>query len=440
MLYKFLNKKIVGILILSLITCSILPTSNAMSKVLWPSSMSLYNDAIDLDKIIPATATSSGSKKGLLFTGDPGDIFTLGAGHVAVNMTFSGRGHQFINFLEKLKKRGIKITLILCNDNAPVGLNLKNVPEEFRTPYFYMIDFEAINKDWQKYNFERIVDEYGDIVDSWVIGNEINNQAWNFYGASDTITYTKKYCESFKICYEKIKEKNENADVYIPFDYNWDLPLLRNGDRRQNKELNQYKYNMKEMLGLISENLDKEIDWGVALHPYPSPVDSSTFFSNTYSGYDNSSPIDTEQLMLLTLKNFEVFFKYFTDARYLKNDGTIRNVIISEFGVTSNENERLQAAGIYYMWEKIKDNPFIKCLLYNAQTDLDSNHFGLVRGNLRKKISWAVFKDMDRPGEYIWCKDLLDEVLDEYGYVDVRGRIFNKASESEIKNFLAEQQ
>lgn len=425
-------KNTIPFLIFALLVNIIKPVNASFAKVLWPSSISLYNDTIDLDKILPETATSSGSKKGFLFTGDPKDIFTLGAGHIAVNITLSGIGHAFVEFLQSLKKRGIKITLIVCNDKAPVGLNLKDVPDAFKQPYFYMLDFSANNSDWQRYNFERILDEYGDIADNWILGNEINSQEWNFYGAADSVTYVKKYCETFTICYEKIKEKNENADVYISFDYNWDLPILRYGDRRQDKELSQYKYNMKELLGLISDNLDQSIDWGVALHPYPAPVNSSTFWSDPYTGYDNSSPIGTEQLMLLALKNFEVFFTYFNEKRYLRKDGTIRNVIISEFGVTSNESERLQAAGLYYMWEKIKDNPYIKCLLYNSQTDLDTNHFGLIKENKRKKLSWAVFKDMDRPDEYVWCKDLLDDVLDEYGYIDVNGLIFNKASLSEL--------
>ena len=40
---------------------------------------------------------------------------------------------------------------------------------------------------------------------------------------------------------------------------------------------------------------------------------------------------------------------------------------------------------------------------------------------------------MDKPDEYIWCKDLLDEVLDEYGYVDIDGVVINKASLSSLQ-------
>ena len=427
------NKNLIAILVFAILVNCIYFANENFSRVLWPSTMNLYNDAIDLDKVLPETATSSGSKKGLLLTGNVQDIFTLGAGHVAVNMTLSGQGHTFIQLLQGLKKRGIKITLIVCNDKAPIGINLKDAPDEFKKPYFYMMDFSATNGNWQKYNFDRIVEDYGDYVDNWILGNEINCQTYNFYGAADITDYTKVFCNTFKICYEKIKEKNENADVYISFDQGWDLPQQRKGDRRYNATISKYRYNMKEQLSLINKYLDKEIDWGVSLHPYPAPVDSAIFWDDQYAGYDNSSEIDTEQQILLTLKNFEVFFPYFADKKFLKKDDSFRNVIISEFGLTSNESDKLQAAVLYYMWEKVKDNPFIKCFIYNAQTDLDTYHFGLVRGNLRKKLSWAVFKDMDKPDEYIWCKDLLDEVLDEYGYVDIDGVVINKASLSSLQ-------
>ena len=39
---------------------------------------------------------------------------------------------------------------------------------------------------------------------------------------------------------------------------------------------------------------------------------------------------------------------------------------------------------------------------------------------------------MDKEDESAWCKDLLDEVLDEYGYVDFDKVLFTKASLSEM--------
>ncbi|MBR4313753.1 MAG: hypothetical protein IKP66_02450, partial [Lachnospiraceae bacterium] len=98
-----------------------MPATIFADRILWPSEMQLHNELINLDNILPKDATTSNSKKGFLFSGDPKEIFTLGAGHIAINVTLSGKGHTMIQYLKDLKKRGIKITLILVNDKAPVG-------------------------------------------------------------------------------------------------------------------------------------------------------------------------------------------------------------------------------------------------------------------------------------------------------------------------------
>ncbi len=425
-------KKIAKLIIISIIIGIVSPLSIYADRVLWPSIMNLENEAMTLMNSIPETATSSGSKKGFLFVGDPNDIFTLGAGHIAINVTLSGAGHTFFQHLRELKSRGIKITMILCNDRAPVGVDLRNAPKYYDKPYFYMMDFNAENGEWQKYNFDRIVEDYGDIIDNWILGNEINSQVYNYYGPADINEYTKVYCDTFKICYDKIKSKNENADVYISFDQGWDLPEQRKNDPRFNKKVGLYRYNAKEMIAKINANLPKSVDWGLALHPYPAPVESAKFWDDEYAGYDERAHYEKERPYLITLKNFEVAIEYLGRPAFLRTDGTIRNVIISEFGLTSHDGERVQAAALYYLWEKIKDNDYIKCFLYNALTDLDDYNFGLVSNKNKKRLAWAVFKDMDREYESAWCKDLLDEVLDENDYVDFNTYLFTKASFSEL--------
>lgn len=426
-------KKIVCCLLISLLLQVFAPATIFANRILWPSEMNLDNDLITLDNILPKDATASNSKKGFLFSGDPKEIFTLGAGHIAINVTLSGKGHTMIQYLQGLKKRGVKITLILVNDKAPVGVDLKSAPEEFQKPYFYMIDFNSNNGDWQRYNFDRIVSDYYPYVDNWIIGNEINSQLYNFYGASDVNHYTKVYCDSFKICYEKIKAKNPNANVYISFDQGYDIPNYDARDRRFNKVLGKYRYNMKEQLILINNYLDRSIDWGVALHPYPAPIESAYFWDDEYAGYDVGAKNEVEMPYLLTLKNFEIAINFLAEKRFLNRQNKVRNIIISEFALTSHDGEREQAAGLYYLWEKIENNPYVKAFLYNSQTDLaDGYNFGLTSDKNRKRLIWAVFKDMDRENERGWCKDLLDEVLEEHGYVDIDTVIFNKASISEL--------
>ena len=427
-------KKIVYCILISLLLQVISPATIYADRILWPSEMNLDNDLINIDNVLPKDATSSNSKKGFLFSGDPKEIFTLGAGHIAINVTLSGKGHTMIQYLQGLKKRGIKITLILVNDRAPVGIDLKSAPSDFQKPYFYMMDFNSNNADWQKYNFERIVADYYRYVDNWVIGNEINSQLYNFYGASDVNEYTKVYCDTFKICYDKIKEKNPNANVYISFDQAWDIPSYNSRDRRFDKVLGKYRYNMKEQLILINNYFGKNVDWGVALHPYPAPVESAIFWNDKYAGYSESAKEEEDMPYLLTLKNFEIAIRFLGEKRFLNKAGNVRNIIISEFALTSHDGERIQAAGLYYLWEKIADNPFIKAFLYNSQTDLaDGYNFGLTSDKKRKRLIWAVFRDMDKDEDTrAWCKDLLDSVLEEHGYVDIDTILFVRAIVSEL--------
>ena len=404
------------------------------ANTLWPSVMVLENDAVDLDKFFPENATASDSKKGFFLTGDLKELYTLGVGNVAINVTLSGLGHTFMQTIRGLKKRGFKITLVLVNDKAPVGIDFSSAPDEYKKPYFYMIDFKASNGDWQKYNFERVVNDYGEYVDNWIIGNEINSQLYNFYGPSDVNEYTKKYCESFKICYEKIKQKNKNANLFISFDQGWDIPSINTKFAGHDKVLSKYRYNAKEQIELINHYLGKNIDWGLSLHPYPAPVDSSYFWDDEYAGHKPESVIENERPYYLTLKNFEVAINYIRDSKFLNNKGEFRKIIISEFGLTSHDGEMEQAAGLYYLWNKIENIPNIVAFIYNAQTDLEDNYnFGLTSDKKRKRLAWAVFRDMDKDEDTrAWCKDLLDTILDKYGYVAINTVIFTKASASEI--------
>lgn len=412
--------KIVYITFVFLVLNFVMVNANLASHVLWPSIMNMYNDTIDLDKLISTTSTASNTKKGFLMSGDPVEAIKLGVGHIAINITLSGKGHVFIQYLEGLKKRGYKITAIIVNDKVPVGIDTTKAPAEYKNPYFYMIDFDAHDGEWQKYNFRRIVADYSEYVDNWIIGNEINSQLYNYYGPSDIEDYTKVYCKSFLEMYNTIKDSNENANVYISFDQGWDLPDFDKKSPSYNVELSQYKYNAKEQINLINNYLGNDVDWGIALHPYPTPIESAKFWDDEYSGYDERAEETKDKPYLLTAKNFEIALAYINHAKFLYKNTNFRKVIISELAFTSHNGEEIQAAGLYYVWEKVCKYDQIEALLYNAQTDLaDGYNFGLTSDKNRKRLIWAVFKDMDKEFDSAWCKDLLDNVLDKYGYVDI---------------------
>lgn len=434
--YSKMKRYIVFILLFSITVSFSFVENNFAVRRLWPAKMNLYNDTLNLDHFIATDSIVKDSKKGILFTGDPRELFTLGCGQIAINMTLSGMGHQYIQFLEGLKKRNIKITMIVVNDKPSVEMDFSKTPEMFKNPFFYILDFSSSSGEWQKWNFERVVEDYGDLVDNWVIGNEINSQLYSYYGPSSMEDFTAKFLDTFKIMYEMIKEKNENANIYMSFDQAWDLPRLDPYSKKFQVEEGSFHYNMKSQLEFINKYLPKEMEWGVSLHPYPSPVEHGYFWDDEEATLNPKKEGDKKPT-LITLKNFDIAIELLAEPRFLTKDKKVRNIIISEFGVTANQGEDVQAAGIYYLWEKIRDNPFIKAFHYNAQTYLeDGFNLSLVNKNGRKRLSWAVFKDMDRKDENRWCKDLLDTVLEKHGYRDNLGILeeIKKESEKETKS------
>lgn len=429
--YKKIKKCVILFLVLTIII-SFFYNKNFAINYIWPAEMNLYNEMFNLDHFVATTSIAKDSKKGLLFTGDPRELFTLGCGQVAVNMTLSGKGHQFFQILEGLKRRNIKITMILVNDKSSKEMDFSKATGNYKNPYFYLLDFSASTGDWQRWNFERILNDYGDIVDNWVIGNEINSQMYNYYGPSTMEEYTAKFLDTFIIMYNKIKERNENADVYISFDQAWDLPRLDIYNKNFQVEEGAFHYNMKNQLEFINRYLPTDMDWGVSLHPYPSPLEHGYFWDDEHAGFNPQKKGD-EKPYLVTLKNFDIVYEYLSEPRFLTVNEEVRNIIISEIGITANQGEDIQAAGLYYLWEKIRDNPFIKSFHYNAQTYLeDGYNFGLENKNGRKRLSWAVFKDMDRDDENKWCKDLLDSVLEKHGYKDNMGVLEEIKKDEEV--------
>lgn len=107
------------------------------SKVIEPKNSYdayYYRQDVNLEDFIPKNATASNSRKGFLFTGSPDEIFELGASHIAINVTITGRSHTYINFIRGLKKHGVKITLILANDEPPIGLTTMGAPKDYQNP------------------------------------------------------------------------------------------------------------------------------------------------------------------------------------------------------------------------------------------------------------------------------------------------------------------
>ena len=371
------------------------------------SELKFYDSPFEGEPIAKRETIRNG-KKGFLIVDNVREVDTLNVSQVAINMTTSGLTYLDLDTIKELYRKGVSITVILVNDKAPIGFTAEKAHPLFRNPYFYMLDFYANNGLSQRITVQHIISTYGDYIDNWIIGNEISSQLYGYYGPCDVRTYTERYLRTFVEIYKMVKDKKPSAHLYISFDQGWDRNELKKGSRSYNKELANFAYNSKEQIDIIAGFLDKSVDYNFAFHPYPVPLEDSKFWDDRYAGIDEKGPMK-DRPIFMSMNNIEYFSDYITKRDYLlREDGSPRKILISEYGLTSDSGETVQAAALAFTWEKIKNDDNIVGFLYNAQVDVpDGFHFGLRKDFETTRLSWVVFRDMDNENNNQWIRSFL---------------------------------
>ena len=308
-------------------------------------------------------AATKKSKKGVLYTGwSVDELVEMGCGNIAVNYSLGQGAAISSSTLEEIHKKGIKITFIVIS-NIPVNQQtLSSNPAPYNSPVLYMPDLQT-----QKVSkaFEEMLDSYGKYVDYYVIGNEIGDQTYCYYRPCYVEEFTKKYCAVFSKAYRMIKKKKSSAKVFIPFDQSWDMPALNKNSGRFDANLSQFKYNTKEMLQIIKNELSG-IDWGVAAHPYPDPLTSPVFWDDRYAGHNDSAGAkEGDKAMVVTMNNIDVMCNFLASEE-MRGSGGPREILISEIGFSDSEGDEMAAAAMTYAWTKIENNNQVLGFIINT--------------------------------------------------------------------------
>ena len=345
------------------------------------------------------------SKKGLLVNTEAmlSDTVELKTKQAIVNvpMSFvlnSGMFNAVDHFISSLDSSGITVTVILLNDRQSIRPELIYGDQSAACNYFMLNVFTDEGRQAVRETVEKLADAWQNKVSNWVIGNEIQDQVWNYIGPMDADTYCRRYADVFRTCYDIIKTYNSKAEVYIPFDYGW------------NNEMNgSTKYNGKTCINKLAAIFKEggDLDWGVAWHAYPDPLTSPVFWDD--GGYASNS----ENAYIINFNNLNVLTDYMQRAEMLNPEGKVRNIILSEQGFSSLNNgtadENLQAAAYAYAYFIAEQNPYIKGFYLNRQTDAKTEvnagrAFGLWNTDMNaaenevassKKYIWQVFRDID---------------------------------------------
>lgn len=232
---------------------------------------------------------------------------------------------------------------------------------------------------------QQLASRYRDRVSNWVIGNEINNQIWNYLGSVDLNTYAKAYADGFRIFYDAIKAQNPDARVFIPFDYNW---TQQGGTTMSAKTL------LEQLNVYLSDT-----DYGIAWHPYPEGLLNPDFMS--------ASPHATEatNTPIINMKNLHVLTDYMQQASMLSPNGQVRHLILSEQGFNSASagGEAAQAVALQQAWEIANANPYVEAFLLSRLVDAPAelaqgyafglyNCDGVSETPTTRKLAWNTYQ------------------------------------------------
>lgn len=397
------------------------------------------------------------TKKGLNIEIDMlDDAFDLGVKHVTTNIAFSqiigtgidytydGKVYHFNKAavdaydrtISALSGKGMTVTVIILNDwNTRTPDLVYPGTTKSSNAFYYM--FNAATEagfDQTKAVASFLADHYSGKnssygkVSNWIIGNEINNQQWNYVGEMDLTAYVKAYQKAFRVFYTAIKSTNANDRVYFSLDYNW------NNDNERDGKL---KYGGRQIVDSFNSiaNTQGQMDWGLAYHPYPCPMTEPEFWDDPQSTglftNDFSSPV-------INFANLTVLTDYFNQSALKAPSGKVRHIILTEQGFTSYSPTRgnipeIQAAAYAYSYYLVDSNPYIDAYTVSRQVDAPAEaknglKFGLwecdmskpnqIVATKRKKI-WQVFRDIDKKSRTLEATEFAKSIIGINKWSDV---------------------
>lgn len=404
---------------------------------------------------IPKTAQT---KKGLLIENTStmvDDAFSLGINHVIVNIPFhhilgegieyvyDGKSYYFNKALmetydatiSRMSGKDMTVTAVILNgwNDATPQLVYPGVTMQPTNQVFYY-GFHGATKESadtikaiasflaERYNGKN--SSYGKVT-NWIIGNEINNQQWNYMGDMSLEDYVAEYERAFRLFYTAIKSNSAYDNVYFSTDFHWIYDA--NGTT---------KYNAKDIIDVFNQNViaGGNMDWGLAYHPYSIPLTEPEFWDDDATGliyYNETSPV-------INMQNLSVLTDYFSQSHLLSPNGGVRSIILSEQGFTSQSATRgkdvaLQSAAIAYAYYIADSNPHIDAFIMSRQVDAPSEvnaslSFGLWYSDMTMpdhiiptmpKASWNIYKYIDDKNHTLEISEFAKEIIGIDNWSDV---------------------
>lgn len=320
---------------------------------------------------------------------------------------------QYVNLIDQqvktLTANGISVTAVLLNGWNDAYPQLyrpgqTKMPSDAAVYYSFNVETEQgfrMVKALASFMAKRYNGRSGyGKIQNWVIGNELNNQYWNYAGNMDVASYTLLYQRTFRVFYAAIKSVCANDDVMFSIDNYWNsLPESGSVGKYKGRDILEY-FNYFDMQ-------EGRTDWALALHPYSYPLHNPAFWDDLQSGKCN----DTNDTPVISFANLHVATDFMQNATIRKRNGEVRNIYLTEQGFTAmdqgTDTSVQQAVAVAYSHYIADANPYIKAYMLSRQLDhatetKDGLALGLsyadpATGALVYRPAHDVFKYIDDP-------------------------------------------
>ncbi len=329
-----------------------------------------------------------------------------------INYTYNGRSYQFNglavaeydNIFSKLTGMGVQITAQLLNPNNGRAPQLIHplARDGFSCQYYVFNTAEKDGAEYLEATVAFLAERYSDgthgRVDNWIVGNEVNKRhEWNYVAINDLNAYVNEYAEGFRICYNAIKSRNANANVYICMDQQWDRNRPEAG-----------KYDSKDFIDSFNAIVSAggNIDWGLVSHPYPVPLTWAAYW--TGDAYYKNLVKHNVSTAYMTMENIEVMTDYMCSSQLLSPTGQVRSILLTEVGYTTTQGDDYACAAMVLGYQQAANNQHIDGMIMAGQTDhpveiAQGLALGLNNVDGSHKGTYECFKQLDGPnaGTYI---------------------------------------
>ncbi|MDF1812464.1 MAG: DUF5722 domain-containing protein [Verrucomicrobiales bacterium] len=382
--------------------------NNISSHAKWPTH---YIPEVGNQELKPERSTGKKGIGGVPAIMSPDHmIFELGVKHATINVIldgllyrqkkpglkpwdFEGRTYYINkNFLatkdatiRNLAKNNVIITCILLIRNAP-NAELKHPEAEARGIYSMPNLTREVTAHHYRAALHFLAERYSQPdarISNWVIHNEIDQAGtWTNMGDQPLARYLETYARSARAVYHTTRLHDPHTRVFVSLTHHWAKQSSGHGT-----------YQVKQLVDLWRQMATAEgpFGWGIAYHPYPQNLRNPDTWDDKDVTYDFTTPY-------ITPKNIEVL------PAYLGPDVPI---LLSEQGFNtptlSVENQKRQAAGLVYMFRKLKELPSIEAYHLHRYQDLPENEGGLRLGildeNGNKKLGWHTYVAIETADE-----------------------------------------